>query len=82
MTPKELKKLASACRAAGILTFKNSEVEFTLSEQAPPKLNKNTQKSSSSVSDKDEDFTTETLTDEQMLFYSTVQLPEDAIGSS
>ncbi len=82
MTPKDLKKLASACRAAGILTFKNSEVEFTLSEQVPTKLPKSTHKVALGSIEKDDDFTTETLTDEQMLFYSTVQLPEDAIGSS
>lgn len=35
MDIKELKQLAKACREAGIRSFKNSEVEFTLSEDAP-----------------------------------------------
>jgi hypothetical protein len=35
MTAKEIKKLADACRKAGIKSFKNSEVEFTLSDLAP-----------------------------------------------
>lgn len=35
MSPKDLKKLAAACRAAGIRSFKNSEVEFTLTDELP-----------------------------------------------
>lgn len=35
MSPKELKALAKACRAAGIKTFKNQEVEITLSDETP-----------------------------------------------
>lgn len=31
-TPKELKKLADACRKAGITHFKSGDIEFTLSE--------------------------------------------------
>lgn len=33
--PKELKKLADACRKAGIKHFKNADIEFTLTEEAP-----------------------------------------------
>lgn len=35
MSPKELKKLADACRKAGISSFKNADVEFTLSDYVP-----------------------------------------------
>lgn len=34
-SPKELKRLAAACRAAGISSFKGDGVEFTLSDEAP-----------------------------------------------
>jgi len=34
-SPKELKKLAAACRAAGITSFKGGGIEFTLSDEAP-----------------------------------------------
>lgn len=33
--PKDLKKLAAACRAAGIASFKSGDVEFTLSDSKP-----------------------------------------------
>lgn len=32
---KELKKLADACRKAGIISFKGGGIEFTLSDEAP-----------------------------------------------
>lgn len=35
MSPKEIKKLADACRKAGIKSFKNAEVEFTLADELP-----------------------------------------------
>lgn len=36
LDPKELKKLAKACREAGIKSYKADGIEFTLSDQAPP----------------------------------------------
>lgn len=33
---KELAKLAKACRAAGITSFKGGGIEFTLSDSVPP----------------------------------------------
>lgn len=35
LDPKELKKLAKACREAGILSYKADGIEFTLTEEAP-----------------------------------------------
>jgi hypothetical protein len=35
MSPKELKKLADACRKAGIKHYKQGDIEFTLAD-APP----------------------------------------------
>jgi len=35
MNPKDLKKLADACRKAGIKHFKNADIEFTLADDAP-----------------------------------------------
>ncbi len=72
MSPKELKKLAAACRAAGILTFKNSEVEFTLSDEPPVKITKGKPMpvDASAV----EEFVSDSfdsLTEEEKLFYSS-----------
>jgi hypothetical protein len=79
MSPKELKKLAKACREAGIRTFKNSEVEFTLSDDmvlrnVTKRLKKTELTQNSNVMD--DAFKSDTLTDEQMLFYSVAELPE------
>ena len=35
MDVKALKKLAEACRSAGIKHFKNAEMEFTLTDDKP-----------------------------------------------
>lgn len=37
-SPKELKKLADACRKAGIVTFKADGIEFTLADKPQPKV--------------------------------------------
>ena len=71
MTPKELKKLAAACRAAGITTFKNSEIEFTLGDVPVKASQKNHKAESNDTSVIDEAFKEDTLTEEQMLFWST-----------
>lgn len=72
---KNLKKLADACRKAGIKSFKNAEFEFTLSDDVPlssykkrmitkqPKL----EDSSVPVAD----LITDSLTQEQLLLWST-----------
>lgn len=77
---KQLKKLADACRKAGIQSFKGFGMEFTLTDEAP----KSEYKKRKAVHQDDElplhsyvDTTAESkieedsLTDEQMLFYSS-----------
>ena len=39
-TPKELLKLANACRKAGIVQFKGDGIEFTLTDSRPIKSKK------------------------------------------
>ena len=79
MTPKELKKLADACRKAGIRTFKNNEVEFTLSDDHVLRsVTKRSRDVAKNVDNSaiDDAFKADTLTEEQMLFYSVAELPE------
>lgn len=67
MTPKELKQLAKACRAAGIKTYKSGTVEFTLTDEAPTaRPGKSTQPASP-----DKAFATDALTQEELLFWSS-----------
>jgi hypothetical protein len=79
--PKELKKLAEACRKAGISSFKGYGVEFTLSEAIPPKkARKRSQKASTSLYDGlPDDIKSELPTEEELLFYSAggVPVPEN-----
>lgn len=71
---KTLKKLAEACRKAGIKHFKNADLEFTLSDEGPVSNYKKRQskvfasKESSLLS---QDVESEhSLTEEQLLFFS------------
>jgi hypothetical protein len=68
MTPKDLKKLADACRKAGIKHYKNGEIEFTLSDDLPQKESKRTQ--SRSVAQTDDKFESGLLDPMDMLFWS------------
>lgn len=86
---KALKRLADACRKAGIKTFKNADFEFTLTEDAP--LSNYVRKKRSIRPEEDtgvdsETFKTDTLTDDQLLFWSLSETPEskpdDQIGGN
>ncbi len=71
MNPKELAKLAKACRAAGIKSYKSGDVEFTLTDDAPQKKSKiQTAKVHHEQGDIEAQDTWEALSDEQKLFYS------------
>lgn len=72
MSPKELKKLATACRAAGITQFKNSEVEFTLSDVSPQirKRSKKSEVKSTSYEQQAAEFESDSIPDEELLFWS------------
>lgn len=74
MDHKALKKLADACRKAGIKHFKNSEVEFTLSDEGPVsnyKKRTSAQPSSQLIETTDSIFQSDQLTEEQLLLWST-----------
>lgn len=86
---KALKRLADACRKAGIKTFKNADFEFTLTEDAP--LSNYVRKKRSIRPEEDTGvdsatFKTDTLTDDQLLFWSLSETPEskpdDQIGGN
>lgn len=67
--PKDLKKLASMCRKSGIKQLKIGDIEFTLSEELPTKTKKSSKQALPEASDTK--FETDTLTDNELLFWST-----------
>lgn len=82
MDPKALKKLAAACRKAGIKSFKGHGVEFTLTDEDPaPKVHKNSRPEPSYESVAAE-FQADTLTEEQLLMWSTGASPDETEASS
>ena len=75
MDYKALKKLANACRQAGIKSFKNSEVEFTLTDEGPiSNYKRRTIKKTSELKEEStkELLNHDSLTEEQLLFYSVL----------
>ncbi len=80
LDPKDLKKLAAACRAAGIKHYKADGVEFTLSDEAPEspykkrKAKKSPQKDPEPGAPIDSDGW-DSLTEDQKLFYSVTDSP-------
>lgn len=71
MDAKALKKLAAACRAAGITYFKNAECEFSLG-QVPEKI-KNP-KAREALEVPQGPIESDDLTEEQLLFYSVADI--------
>jgi len=69
MTPKELKKLADACRKAGIKHYKDGPIEFTLTDDAPVSKYKKA-KTESAPLVANPTVTSDSLTDDQLLFWS------------
>ncbi len=67
---KQLKKLADACRKAGIKHYKQGDLEFTLSDDAPVKRNRQTKGPNKPYHQDDNRVETSELTPEQLLFYS------------
>lgn len=72
MDPKELKRLAKACRDAGIKQFKNKDLEFTLTDDAPVS---NYKKAQASVSQ--EEVATDMLSEEELLLWSVGGIPTE-----
>lgn len=69
MDLKELKKLAAACRKAGISHFKSADYEFTLTEETPVSTYKQKQVSKVTTAP-DAKFESDSLTDSDLLFWS------------
>lgn len=72
---KALKKLADTCRKVGIKSFKNADLEFTLSDdfvakQATKRSRNAGKENTSSIAH--DIIQSDTLTEDQLLFYSTV----------
>jgi hypothetical protein len=66
MTPKELLKLANACKKAGIRHFRQGDIEFTFGEEEQPiVVNSNKAQVQGAV-------TTDSLSETDLLFWSTV----------
>ena len=73
MTPKELKKLADMCRKAGIKHYKQGDIEFTLTEDAPVKSKKTvsqSNQSASNVQNENGTFESDSPSEEDLLFWS------------
>lgn len=66
---KELKKLASACRKAGIKHFKSAEMEFTLTDEIPVAPTRS--KKASLLASPNTSFETDSLSTEDLLFWSS-----------
>lgn len=74
MSPGELKKLAKACRAAGISHFKNAEIEFTLTSLPDKPLKPGEKRPMATGGLKsviDEGFEAEGLSQDALLLWST-----------
>lgn len=69
---KALKKLADACRKSGIKHYKSADMEFTLTDYAPESNYKKKQ----AASEPQELAPEETLTQDQLLFWSSVDTTE------
>jgi hypothetical protein len=82
MTPKELKKLADACRKAGVLHYRQGDVEFTLSPTPPSKVVKSSPKQTASVqADEVPSDGWDALSEEDKLFYSIGGIPVVTAGN-
>lgn len=76
LSPKELKKLAAACRQAGIKQYKTQEFEFTLADAPPVKAKPKAKGYPAPI--KNEYEAADALTEEQIMFWSAA---DDKIGN-
>lgn len=75
---KRLKRLADACRKAGIRHFKAEGIEFTLSDYVPEKATRKRKGASPQATDSNpfaNDFTADALTEEQLLAWNESTTP-------
>ena len=76
---KALKKLADACRKAGIKSFKSAEFEITLSDEAPVSNYKRQKAAKSDVAMGAvmDEFKSEAVSEDQLLFWSAADLQNE-----
>lgn len=80
---KELKKLADACRKAGIKHFRSDDFEFTLTEDAPVRRIRAAKGPSPKANYGDDGkIETSELTPEQLLYYSVADTFNTEEGQS
>lgn len=72
---KALKKLADACRKVGIKHFKNSEYEFTLTDEVPPPSKY--KKKQGALDTTNAEIETDSLSEEELLYWSVGNIEED-----
>lgn len=71
-TPKELKKIAKACREAGIKVFKGEGFELTFSDEALVKpTRRNAKHPEAPVTQADAKFESDSLAEHELLFWSS-----------
>lgn len=73
MDIKELKRIAAACRKAGISHFKSADYEFTLTEDVPLTAYKQAKAalhSTQKTSSQGDDIESDGLTEQDLLFWS------------
>jgi hypothetical protein len=75
MTPKELAALAKACRKAGILHYKQGDIEFTLAPTPLPKVVKSASKQTQSIQGEVQVEGWDALSEEDKLYYSVGGIP-------
>ncbi len=77
--PKQLAKLAKECRKAGIKSFKGFGMEFTLTDEAPKSVYKQSKmaqdQSKSFYTDAEAKIETDAISDEALLFWSSQGIP-------
>jgi hypothetical protein len=74
MTPKELTKLAKACRKLGITTYKGPDFEFTLGDEPTPR-SRSTNATKGNVGG-NEAFQSDSLEGDALLYWSVGGQPE------
>lgn len=78
MDPKALKKIADACRKAGIKHYKCADFEFTLSDQGPISNYKKRTAAKPEVKESGSQLIeSDALSEEELLFWSTGANPTE-----
>lgn len=67
---KTLKKLADACRKAGIRSFEGYGYKFELADELPAKPQRKSKNAPTCDVQMPDELKSDTLTDEQLLYYS------------